>query len=56
MNAQEVSNMNNIEILSDTAGVADAGTRALVQEGPVSLRHLMAAPRVPGPAGDEQLR
>ena len=48
---------DNMSIEFGPTGVADAGARLRVQEGPASLRHLLAATQTgPRLAGDEQLR
>lgn len=48
--------MNDKTIAFGPTGIADAGARLRVQEGPASLRHLLGAmPTEPGQAG-EQLR
>ena len=48
--------MNEMNNVFGPTGIADAGARLRVQEGPASLRHLMVATKdEPGLAG-EQLR
>jgi hypothetical protein len=54
--AEEVPTMNDNNMQFGPTGIADAGARLRVQEGPALLRHLLVAAQTePGPAG-EQLR